>query len=193
MKEDDEGLLSAFRRFEQHGGNPLLRLCGYHVAEKWECEFREEKKTDAALKAFLDDLDMVRPLDPQDAFYGGRTGAVSLYAKAEEGETIKYCDVTSLYPWVNKYKEYPVRCSLIYTNPSDQEIDHYFGLAQVDILAPQHLFHLILPVLAGCKLTFPLCSTRVRVSLSASGANSAKGKTNPRRMLSRAPISCTLS
>ena len=25
MNEDDEGLLSAFRRFEQHGGNPLLR------------------------------------------------------------------------------------------------------------------------------------------------------------------------
>ena len=25
MNEDDEGLLSAFRRFEQHGGNPLFR------------------------------------------------------------------------------------------------------------------------------------------------------------------------
>ena len=95
----------------------MLRLCGYHVVEKWECEFQEEKKTDPALKAFLDDLDMVPPLDPRDAFYGGRTGAVSLYAKAEEGESIKYCDVTSLYPWVNKYKEYPVRFPLIYTNP----------------------------------------------------------------------------
>ncbi|CAH3024366.1 unnamed protein product [Porites evermanni] len=91
MKEDDEGLLSAFRRFEQHGGNPLfraeftpvgrnrskaamLRLCGYHVVEKWESECQEEKKTDPALKAFLDDLDMVPPLDPRDAFYGGRQG-----------------------------------------------------------------------------------------------------------------------
>ena len=114
----------------------MLRLCGYHAVEKWECEFQEEKKTDPALKVFLDNLDMVLPLDPRDAFYGGRTGAVSLYAKAEEGENIKYCDVTSLYPWVNKYKEYPVRFQLIFTNPSDQEIDHYFGLAQVDILAP---------------------------------------------------------
>ena len=95
----------------------MLRLSGYHVVEKWECEFQEAKKTDPALKAFLDDLDMVPPLDPRDAFYGGRVGAVSLYAKAEEGESIKYCDVTSLYPWVNKYKEYPVRFPLIYTNP----------------------------------------------------------------------------
>ena len=140
----------------------MLRLSGYHVVEKWECEFQEAKKTDPALKAFLDDLDMVPPLDPRDAFYGGRVGAVSLYAKAEEGESIKYCDVTSLYPWVNKYKEYLVRFPLIYTNPSDQEIDHYFGLAQVDILAPQHLFHPVLPVRAGGKLTFPLCSACVR-------------------------------
>ena len=140
----------------------MLRLCGYHVVEKWECEFQEEKKTDPTLKAFLDDLDMVPPLDPRDAFYGGRTGAVSLYAKAKEGESIKYCDVTSLYPWVNKYKEYPVRFPLIYTNPSDKEIDHYFGLAQVDILAPQHLFHPVLPDQAGGKLTFPLCSACVR-------------------------------
>ena len=140
----------------------MLRLSGYHVVEKWECEFQEAKKTDPALKAFLDDLDMVPPLDPRDAFYGGRTGAVSLYAKAEEEESIKYCDVTSPYPWVNKYKENPVRFPLIYTNPSDQEIDHYFGLAQVDILAPQHLFHPILPVWAGGKLTFPICSACVR-------------------------------
>ena len=106
---------------------------------------------------------MVPPLDRRDAFYGGRTGAVSLYTKAEEGESIKYCDVTSPYPWVNKYKEYPVRFPLIYTNPSDQAIDHYFGLAQVDFLAPQHLFHPVLPVRAGGKLTFPLCSACVRV------------------------------
>ena len=64
----------------------MLCLSGYHVVEKWECEFQEAKKTDPALKAFLDDLDMVPPLDPRDSFYGGRVGAVSLYAKAEEGE-----------------------------------------------------------------------------------------------------------
>ena len=43
--------------------------------------------------------EMVPSLEPRDSFYGGRTGAATLCAKA--GEDIKYCDVTSLYPWVN--------------------------------------------------------------------------------------------
>jgi len=103
---------------------------------------------------------MVPPLEPREAFYGGRTGAATLYAKAEEGEDIKYSDVTSLYPFVNKYKEYPVRFPLIYANPSDQDITHYFGTAQVDILPPERLFHPVLPVCS--KLTFPLCASCVR-------------------------------
>lgn len=114
----------------------MLGQAGYTLIEKWDCDFKEEKKTDSELKAFLKQLEMAAPLEPRDAFYGGRTGVVSLYAKADEGESIKYCDVTSLYPWVNKYKEYPVRFPIILTNPSDQDIHQYFGLAQVDILRP---------------------------------------------------------
>ena len=33
-----------------------LRQAGYTVVEKWECDFKEEKKTNPALKAFLQDL-----------------------------------------------------------------------------------------------------------------------------------------
>jgi len=109
----------------------------------------------------LKTLDTVELLNPRDAFFGGRTGATTLYAKAEEGEEIKYADVTSLYPWFNKYKEYPVRFLLIYTNPSDQNIHHYFGVALVNILALGRLYHPVLPVRAGNKLTFPLCGACV--------------------------------
>lgn len=140
----------------------MLRQAGYRVVEKWECQFKEEKKTDPQLKAFLDEFELVAPMEPRDAFYGGRTGAVSLYSKADEGEDIKYSYVTSLYPFVNKYKEYPVPYPLIYTNPADQDIHHYFGIVQVDILAPKRLFHPVLPIRAGGKLTFPLCSACVQ-------------------------------
>ena len=102
-------------------------------------------------------FELVPPLNPRNAFFGGRTGATTLYAKAEPGEEMRYNDYTSLYPWVNKYGEYPVRHPLIYTNPSDQNIDHYFGIAVMDVLAPQGLFHPVLPVRADSKLTFPLC------------------------------------
>lgn len=105
---------------------------------------------------------MVPPLNPRDAFYGGRTGAVALHCKVEDHDLIKYADVTSLYPWVNKYMEYPVRFPFIYTNPRDQDIHHYFGVAKVDILPPEFLFHPVLPYRAGGKLTFPLCAACVK-------------------------------
>jgi len=56
----------------------------------------------AAVKSFLRDLEVVPPMVPRHAFFGGRTGAVALYAKAKPNEEIRYVDVTSLYPWVNK-------------------------------------------------------------------------------------------
>ena len=86
----------------------MLRDVGYTVVEKWGCEFREQKKTDLQLQEFLKTYDPVTPLEPRDAFFGGRTGATTLYAKAEPEEEILYQDFTSLYPWVNKYCEYPV-------------------------------------------------------------------------------------
>ena len=139
----------------------MLRRAGYTVIEKWEYELAEDKKTDQPLQEFLKTVDMVEPLNPRDAFFGGRTGATTLYAKAEEGEEIKYADVTSLYPCVNKYKEYPVGFPLIYTNSSDQNIHHYFGVALVGILALERLYHPVLTVRAGNKLTFPLCGACV--------------------------------
>ena len=133
----------------------MLRQAGYTLVECWECEFNEEKKSNPQLKAFLDTLEMVPPLNPREAFYGGRTGAVALHCKVEEPDLIKYADVTSLYPWVNKYKEYPVRFPLIYAKPRDQDIHHYFGIAQVDILPPELLYHPVLPYRAGNKLSSP--------------------------------------
>ena len=134
----------------------LLRA-GFNVKEIWECEWEHEVKTNASVKRFLSSFDLVPPLQPRDAFYGGRTGAVSLHAKAGEGEEIRYCDVTSLYPWVNKNCCYPVGHPHIITQPIDQSISSYFGFAMVDILPPPGLFHPVLPVRCNGKLTFPLC------------------------------------
>ena len=86
----------------------MVRAAGYTVVEKWECEYKEGKKTDPDLQAFLKTYEAVPPLEPRDLFFGGRTGATTLYAKAEPGEEIRYQYFTSLYPYVNKYCEYPV-------------------------------------------------------------------------------------
>ena len=140
----------------------LQRLGEDHtVVKRWECEWKAMKQKDPQVKAFVDGLKWVDPLQPRDAF-GGRTGAVALHHKAGPGEKIFYVDVTSLYPWVNKTCEYPLGHPEILTQVTVEEFPQYFGLAKVSILPPPELFHPVLPVRCGEKLTFPLCAACVR-------------------------------
>ena len=136
-----------------------LRQRGYDTRIIWECEWDLEVKTNDALRQFLDTLELVEPLHPRNAFFGGRTNAVKLHHMAERrlGEKIEYIDVTSLYPWVNKRCEYPTGHPDVLVNPEDQDIHHYFGMAKVDILPPYGLYHPVLPHRHKGKLTFPLC------------------------------------
>ena len=48
----------------------MLSQAGYTVVEEWECAFKEEKKTNPALQAFLNDLKFY-PLNPREAFCKG--------------------------------------------------------------------------------------------------------------------------
>ena len=79
------------------------------------------------------------------------------YHAADVGEEIYYEDFTSLYPKVNKYGTYPVGHPTIVVNPENQNIYNYFGIALVDVLAPDRLFYPFLPVKINGKLMFPLC------------------------------------
>ena len=97
---------------------------------------------------------------------GGRTNAATLYHKVAEDEQIRYVDVTSLYPWVNKNAEYPVGHPVIITSPEDQDISHYFGVATIDILPPFGLYHPVLPYRSGGKLVMPLCRSCVEAEMS---------------------------
>ena len=63
---------------------------------------------------------------------------------------------------MNKNAVYPIGHPTILTNLRDQDITHYFGIALVDILPPTNLFHPVLPVRSGKKLTFPLCGKCVQ-------------------------------
>ena len=139
-----------------------LLQAGYTNIEMWECQWQKLVETNAEVQSFLASLELVPPLEPREAFFGGRTGAVAMHAVAGEGEEIRYTDITSLYPWVNKNCTYPIGHPTIITQPTDQSLDSYFGIATVDILAPAGLFHPVLPVRSGNKLTFPLCRACVQ-------------------------------
>ena len=137
----------------------VLRKAGYTVKEEWECNFKRKLAVDPELQDMVKNLTWMAPLNPKEALFGGRTGLSCCYMKAENGEIIDYVDYTSLYPWVNKYGTYPLGHPLIMKNPVDQDIQSYFGVEKVDVLAPEKLFHPVLPMKIGEKCMFTLCAT----------------------------------
>ena len=87
-------------------------------------------------------FDIKPRLNPRDTYFGDSVNATCLSYDVKAGETIQYVDFTSLYPTVSKYDKY---------------ISQYFGIAQVDVLSPRHLYHPVFPYRTGGKLMFPLC------------------------------------
>ncbi|PFX25087.1 hypothetical protein AWC38_SpisGene10309 [Stylophora pistillata] len=144
-----------------------LQRLGYTVVEMWQCQREKEKKSDPDLRNFVQYLTFTTPLQPREAFFGGRTGATTLYHRIDptQGEQIRYVDVTSEYPWVNKYGEYPIGHPTIYLEPTNQDPNAYYGLMKVSILPPTHLFNPVLPHRpksgSATKLPFPLCRSCV--------------------------------
>ena len=135
----------------------LLKQAGYNVVEKWECDFRKELKQNEALQENIEKTSWVSPLNPRDGFYGGRTGMTKCHYQAEDNEKILYEDFTSLYPTINKYGTSPIEHPRIIVKTVNQNIQDYFGIAKVDVLAPEKLLHPVLPVKLNEKLLFPLC------------------------------------
>ena len=138
------------------GFEARLRGAGYRVIGMWECVFRKEMARDAALKALRVRWLHVDPLQPREAFYGGRVNALKLYHEAGPSENIRYFDFCSLYPYINKYGRYvagvpeKLRGSEI---PESLE-----GLLKCRILPPRNLYIPVLPYRSPSgKLTFPLC------------------------------------
>ena len=66
-----------------------LKDRGFEVVEKWGCEFKKELKQDEEMKQFMEDHGFVDPLQPRDAFFGGRTNASKLLHECQGDEKIK--------------------------------------------------------------------------------------------------------
>ena len=115
-------------------------------------------RNEGGLLSYLHSFDLVPPLEPREAFFGGRTGAMALHAVNGEGEKIRYVDV----PLPVGEQELPLPHRSSADQPVDQSLGSYFGITSVDILPTAGLFHPVLPVRSGNKLTFPLCRTCVR-------------------------------
>lgn len=115
-------------------------------------------------------------------FFGGRTCVMQAHVVAGPGESIRYVDVTSLYPWVNTFCEYPLgdykreMYKVPVTDPDDilLTIDFTFGFLEVDITCPRDLLIPLLPEKKKNALQFDLedkvhyvvCSVELQLALS---------------------------
>jgi G:T-mismatch repair DNA endonuclease (very short patch repair protein) len=141
-KESMGDLYEKTKRFTQQ-----LRDNGYKVVEMWECEW---KPTYAKIKKEINDI--VTPINPRDAYCGGRTNASKLSVK---GKKLKYIDICSLYPTVMNYDKFPVGHPTKIFNPKSYD-PKWFGLIKCELEAPRKLYHPVLPVKKD-KLLFALC------------------------------------
>lgn len=135
-----------------------LENMGFTYKFIWESDFDKEVKDDPKMRTFIEQLDIVTPLEPRDAFYGGRTEAFKLYEEATEDKQIKYYDVTSLYPYINKTGKIPQGHTTIITEKFTK-IDNYEGLIKCKVLPPRGLYIPVLPAKCNGKLMFSLCRT----------------------------------
>lgn len=153
-----------------------LREMGFSVITKWSCEFAKDCRENEDVRDYVLSLNIQDPINVRDAFFGGRTNALVLHKKFNEGEQGHYVDYTSLYPDILKYQKFPTghpkrivqnfenpfwencKGNCIYTNCSGQHLKlKYFGMIKATFLPPNNLLHPVLPVRCNGKLMFPLC------------------------------------
>ena len=66
-----------------------LKKHGFEVEQKWGCELTKDLEEDEELKQFFEEYETIDPLQPRDAFYGGRTNATKLFHECQGNEKIK--------------------------------------------------------------------------------------------------------
>ncbi|KAE8752843.1 hypothetical protein FOCC_FOCC000581 [Frankliniella occidentalis] len=98
-KNNEDTMDARLKRTQER--RELLEAQGYTVVSMWECEWKRQKQMDAEVSAFVEahPVALEDPLDPREAFYGGRTNNTKLYCAAGPDEMICYADICSLYPY----------------------------------------------------------------------------------------------
>ena len=128
-----------------------LRALGYHVVEMWGCDWKRLKETSPDLQTFVDSLEFVDPLNPRDAFCGGRTNAIKLYHRVTPGQKIHYIDYHLLVPLGQQNLRVPQRASSLHLPPGSHR-------------HPPLLWPHPMPCSLRVHCTTPCCLTAMRVN-----------------------------
>jgi hypothetical protein len=137
-----------------------IARAGYNIKVQWECKFDESKITEGNPELLKHPIVRHSPLQTRDALYGARNEAMRLHYKIEESETIGYCDVISLYPYICKYFTFPIGHSVIHVGETCRNVEvclRMNGLIKCTVVPLKGLYHPVLPYRWNKKLLFCLC------------------------------------
>ena len=87
-----------------------------------------------------------------------------LHYNIGEHETIEYCDVIFLYPYICKYFKFPIGHPLIHVGDMCKNTEACLqidGLIKCTDVPPKRLYHPVLPYRFNKKLLFCLCGSCV--------------------------------
>lgn len=141
----------------------FLEKENWTVETIWECEWNQMKAENPEIQHFVDqNKHRLTPMSPFDAFFGGRVEVFKMVVN--DDRRMHYEDVTSLYPFINCTKRYPIGHPEVILNGFGDLTticDRYFGFIKCQILPPQKLYIPVLPGKFGIdqKLLFALCRT----------------------------------
>ena len=137
-----------------------IKNAGYNHVSTYKCQLTKSKDFQKFAKNFTQEI--VEPLNPRNAFYGGRTNATKLLYNFKENECGRYVDFCSLYPTVQYYQKYPIGHPTKIFDPEKYD-KSWYGAIKCKVVPPRRLYH---PVLLQRikvdnyeKLIFTLCKT----------------------------------
>ncbi|KAK0408379.1 hypothetical protein QR680_003918 [Steinernema hermaphroditum] len=100
-------------------------------------------------------------LEIRDSFFGGHTEVFRVFAQKIPGFIIRYLDICSLYPFVNRSKSYPIGAPITISENfkefRENEDVPYKGIIRCSIDPPNNLRFPVLPYRQNDRLFFTLC------------------------------------
>ena len=135
-----------------------IKKAGYNHVSICECQLNKNKDFRKFAENFTQEI--VEPLNPRDAFYGGRINATKLLYNFKDNECGGYVDFCSLYPIVQYYPKCPIGHPTKIFNP-EKDDKSWYDLIKCKVVPPEGLYHPVLPqrikVDSYEKLVFTLC------------------------------------
>ena len=133
-----------------------IKNSGYNHVSTYECQLGKNKDFRKFAKNFTQEI--VEPLNPRDAFYGGRTNATKLLYNFKDNGTLRrflfFISNSPVLPKISNWSPYQ--------NIQPRKYDKsWYGLIKCKVVPPKGLYHSVLPqrikVDSYEKLVFTFC------------------------------------